>query len=134
MMENVEKTMKEDRQKQDKKQFRYNTPYSYDVLDDFGVQLIGKILTFELANNKIVTGKLKGYGQFDVLLTDSRTGQDFILMKHAIVSVQGAFHQRKEENSTDKNELNKEILKHYAHPTTNSFISSLSLSKKGRLA
>jgi hypothetical protein len=72
MMENVEKTMKEDRQKQDKEQFRYNTPYGYDVLDDFGVQLIGKILTFELANNKIVTGKLKGYGQFDVLLTDSR--------------------------------------------------------------
>jgi len=95
MMENVEKTMKEDRQKQDKKQFRYNTPYSYDVLDDFGVQLIGKILTFELANNKIVTGKLKGYGQFDVLLTDSRTGQDFILMKHAIVSVQGGLSPTK---------------------------------------
>jgi len=68
---------------------RYRTPYGYGVLDNFGVQLIGKILTFELANNKIVTGKLKGYGQFDVLLTDSRTGQDFILMKHAIVSVQG---------------------------------------------
>jgi len=89
MMENLEKTMKEDRQKHDKEQFRYNTPYGYDVLDDFGVQLIGKILTFELANNKIVTGKLKGYGQFDVLLTDSRTGQDFILMKHAIVSIHG---------------------------------------------
>ena len=68
---------------------RYRTPYGYGVLDNFGVQLIGKILTFELANNKIVTGKLKGYGQFDVLLTDSRTGQDFILMKHAIFSIHG---------------------------------------------
>jgi len=75
--------------KEDKAKARYVTPYGYGVLDNFGVQLIGKILTFELANNKIVTGKLKGYGQFDVLLTDSRTGQDFILMKHAIVSVQG---------------------------------------------
>jgi len=89
MIENVEKTTKEDRQKRDKGQFRYSTPYGYGVLDSFGAQLVGKLLTFELMNNKTVTGKLKGYGQFDIMVTDSRTGQDYIIMKHAIVSVQG---------------------------------------------
>jgi len=89
MMENVEKTTKEDRQKQDKMPARYNTPYGYGVLDNFGAQLVGKLLTFELMNNRTVTGKLKGYGQFDIMVTDSRTGQDYIIMKHAIVSVQG---------------------------------------------
>jgi len=89
MMENVEKTTKEDRQKQDRMPARYNTPYGYGVLDNFGAQLVGKLLTFELMNNKTVTGKLKGYGQFDIMITDSRTGQDYIIMKHAIISVQG---------------------------------------------
>ena len=89
MMENVEKTTKEDRQKQDKMPARYNTPYGYGVLDNFGAQLVGRLLTFELMNNRTVTGKLKGYGQFDIMVTDSRTGQDYIIMKHAIVSVQG---------------------------------------------
>jgi len=89
MMENVEKTTKEDKQKQDRMPARYNTPYGYGVLDNFGAQLVGKLLTFELMNNKTVTGKLKGYGQFDIMVTDSRTGQDYIIMKHAIVSVQG---------------------------------------------
>jgi sRNA-binding regulator protein Hfq len=89
MLENVEKTMKEDMQKQERKPARYNTPYGYGVLDNFGAQLVGRLLTFELVNNKMVTGKLKGYGQFDIMVTDSRTGQDNIVMKHAIVSVQG---------------------------------------------
>jgi sRNA-binding regulator protein Hfq len=75
--------------KEDKAKARYVTPYGYGVLDNFGAQLVGKLLTFELVNNKTVTGKLKGYGQFDVMVTDSRTGQDLIIMKHAIVSVQG---------------------------------------------
>jgi len=87
MMENVENTPKEDRQKQDRMPARYNTPYGYGVLDNFGTQLIGKLLTFELMNNRTVTGKLKGYGQFDVIVTDTRTGQDLIIMKHAIVLV-----------------------------------------------
>lgn len=89
MMENVEKTTKEDKQKQDRMPARYNTPYGYGVLDNFGAHLVGKLLTFELVNNKTVSGKLKGYGQFDIMITDSRTGQDYIIMKHAIVSVQG---------------------------------------------
>jgi len=89
MMENVEKTTKEDKQKHDRMPARYNTPYCYGVLDNFGTQLVGKLLTFELVNNKTVTGKLKGYGQFDIMVTDSRTGQDYIIMKHAITTVQG---------------------------------------------
>jgi sRNA-binding regulator protein Hfq len=83
MME-AQETHKEDRAKA-----RYVTPYGYGVLDNFGAQLVGKLLTFELMNNKTVSGKLKGYGQFDVIVTDTRTGQDLIIMKHAIVSVQG---------------------------------------------
>jgi len=75
--------------KEDKTKARYVTPYGYGVLDNLGAQLVGKLLTFELVNNKTVTGKLKGYGQFDIMVTDSRTGQDYIIMKHAIVSVQG---------------------------------------------
>jgi len=88
-MENMEKTTKEDKQKQDRMPARYNTPYGYNVLDNFGAHLVGKLLTFELVNNKTVSGKLKGYGQFDIMVTDSRTGQDLIIMKHAIISVQG---------------------------------------------
>jgi len=75
--------------KEDKAKARYVTPYGYGVLDNFGAQLVGKLLTFELMNNRTVTGKLKGYGQFDIMVTDSRTGQDYIIMKHAIVSIQG---------------------------------------------
>jgi len=75
--------------KEDKTKARYVTPYGYGVLDNFGAHLVGKLLTIELMNNKTVSGKLKGYGQFDIMITDSRTGQDIIIMKHAIVSVQG---------------------------------------------
>jgi len=88
-MENVEKTTKEDKQKQDRMLNRYNIPYGYGVLDNFGAHLVGRLLTIELMNNKTVSGKLKGYGQFDIMITDSRTGQDLIIMKHAIVSIQG---------------------------------------------
>ena len=75
--------------KEDKAKARYVTPYGYGVLDNFGAQLVGRLLTFELMNNRTVTGKLKGYGQFDIMVTDSRTGQDLIFTKHAILSVQG---------------------------------------------
>jgi len=98
MMENVEKITKEEREKQDRGQFRYNTPYGYGVLDNFGAQLVGRLLTFELVNNKMVTRKLKGYRQFDVMVTDSRTGQDCIIMKHAIITIQGDLNAK--QNST----------------------------------
>ena len=84
--------------KEDKTKTRYVTPYGYGVLDNFGAQLVGRLLTFELMNNKTVTGKLKGYGQFDIMVTDSRTGQDLIVMKHAIVSVHGDLSSK--SNST----------------------------------
>jgi len=83
MME-AQETHKEDRAKA-----RYVTPYGYGVLDNFGAHLVGRLLTFELTNNRTVTGKLKGYGQFDIMVTDSRTGQDLIIMKHAITTIQG---------------------------------------------
>jgi len=89
MMDNVEKTTKEDKQKLNRMPARYNTPYGYGVLDNFGSHLVGRLLNFELMNNRTVTGKLKGYGQFDIMVTDSRTGQDLIFTKHAILSVQG---------------------------------------------
>jgi len=98
MMENMEKTTKEDKQKQDRMPNRYNTPYGYGVLDNFGAHLVGRLLTIELMNNKTVSGKLKGYGQFDIMITDSRTGQDLIIMKHAIISVQGDLSSK--SNST----------------------------------
>ena len=84
--------------KEDKAKARYVTPYGYGVLDNFGAQLVGRLLTFELMNNRTVTGKLKGYGQFDIMITDSRTGQDLIIMKHAIISVQGDLSSK--SNST----------------------------------
>ena len=62
--------------KEDEAKARYVTPYGYGVLDNFGAHLVGKLLTIELMNNKTVSGKLKGYGQFDIMITDSRTGQD----------------------------------------------------------
>jgi len=89
MME-AESTQKQEG-KEERGQGRCRTPHGYGVLDNFGAHLIGRLLTFELVNNKMVTGKLKAYGQFDVIVTDSRTGQDLILMKHAITTIQGDF-------------------------------------------
>ena len=68
--------------------FRYQTIYPGQI-DNFGKQLIGKILTLELVNNKMITGKLVSFGQYDIILMDSRTGQNVLVFKHAIVSVQG---------------------------------------------
>jgi len=82
--------------KEERGQGRYRTPYGYGILDNFGSHLIGRLLTFELVNNKMVTGKLKAYGQFDVIVTDTRTGQDLIIMKHAITTIQGDFSPKKE--------------------------------------
>jgi len=44
MMENMEKTTREDKQKQDRMPNRYNTPYGYGVLDKFGAHLVGRLL------------------------------------------------------------------------------------------
>ena len=74
--------------------FRYQTIYPGQI-DNFGKQLIGRILTLELVNNKTMTGKLVSFGQYDIILIDSRTGQSILVMKHAIISVQGDFATRK---------------------------------------
>ena len=68
--------------------FRYQTIYPGQI-DNFGKQLIGRILTLELVNNKTITGKLVSFGQYDIIIMDSRTGQNVLVMKHAIVTVQG---------------------------------------------
>jgi sRNA-binding regulator protein Hfq len=68
--------------------FRYQTIYPGQI-DNFGKQLIGRILTLELVNNKTMTGKLVSFGQYDIIMMDSRTGQSVLVMKHAIVTVQG---------------------------------------------
>ncbi|MEM3192855.1 MAG: hypothetical protein QXU98_07615 [Candidatus Parvarchaeota archaeon] len=68
--------------------FRYQTIYP-NAIDNFGKHLIGRLLTLELANNKTITGKLKSFGQFDVIITETKTGQDILVFKHAIVSVYG---------------------------------------------
>ena len=74
--------------------FRYQTIYPGQI-DNFGKQLIGKMLTLELVNNKTLTGKLISFGQYDIILIDSKTGQNILVMKHAIVSVQGDLAARK---------------------------------------
>jgi sRNA-binding regulator protein Hfq len=44
----------------------------------------------------MITGKLRSFGQFDVMIIDQRTGQSIIIMKHAILTVQGDLEPRKE--------------------------------------
>ncbi|MEM3859392.1 MAG: hypothetical protein QW478_08290 [Candidatus Micrarchaeaceae archaeon] len=68
--------------------FRYQTIYP-NAIDNFGKHLIGRLLTLELANNKTLTGKLKSFGQFDVIITETKTGHDILVFKHAIMTVQG---------------------------------------------
>lgn len=68
---------------------RFQSLWGMNHLDNLDRNLIGRILTFELINNRTYTGKLKALGMYDLVLTDSRTGQDIILMKAAVVTVQG---------------------------------------------
>ncbi|MEM4091042.1 MAG: hypothetical protein QXQ46_09970 [Thermoplasmatales archaeon] len=68
--------------------YRYQTIYP-NAIDNFGKHLLGRLLTLELTNNKTVTGKLKSFGQFDVIITETKSGQDILVFKHAIVSVYG---------------------------------------------
>ena len=74
--------------------FRYQTIYPGQI-DNFGKQLLGRLLTLELVNNKTITGKLVSFGQYDIIMMDSRTGQSVLIMKHAIVSVQGDLSSKK---------------------------------------
>ncbi len=74
---------------------RFQTIYGATI-DNFGKHLIGRTLSFELTNNKTITGKLKSFGQFDVVITDSRTGQDVIVFKHAIITATGDLSPRRD--------------------------------------
>jgi sRNA-binding regulator protein Hfq len=74
---------------------RFQTIYRGQI-DNFGKHLIGKVLSVELTNGKMITGKLRSFGQFDVMIIDQRTGQSIIIMKHAILTVQGDLEPRKE--------------------------------------
>ncbi len=76
--------------------YRFQTIYGREI-DNFGKHLIGKVLSVELTNGKIITGKLRSFGQFDVMIIDQRTGQSIIIMKHAILTIQGDLEPRKEE-------------------------------------
>ena len=66
---------------------RHKIQYENRDLDNFGNHLIRKILTFELMNNRLETYKLKGYGQFYIMIGDSRRGQDIILIMQGIISI-----------------------------------------------
>ncbi len=76
-------------QTNDKMSLRFKTIHGMGHMDNLDSVLIGKILTIELANNKSITGKLKALGIYDLVLTDSKTGQDILVMKSAIMTVQG---------------------------------------------
>lgn len=71
--------------------FKYVTIHGPGHLDNLDKTLIGGILSFELSNGKIITGKLTGLGMYDIVVVDSRTGQSIIIMKSAIITVQGDF-------------------------------------------
>jgi len=75
--------------------YRYKTIYS-GAIDNFGKHLIGRLLSIELSNNKTITGKLRSFGQYDVIITDSRTGQDILIMKSSIITVQGDLSPNRE--------------------------------------
>jgi len=72
-----------------KQGIRYRTLYGPGILDNFGAHLIGRTLSIKLVNNEIVTGRMTGYGMYDIAVLDQRTGQILIIMKSAIITVQG---------------------------------------------
>jgi small nuclear ribonucleoprotein (snRNP)-like protein len=79
-----------------KQDYRYVSIWGVSHVDNFDKNLIGRILTFKLTDNTLLVGKLKGFGMYDILVTDSKTGRDFIIMKSAIISIEGDFSVKKE--------------------------------------
>lgn len=67
---------------------RYLTIFP-NTIDNLGKHLIGNLLSIEMINNKTITGKLKSFGQYDIMITDSTTGQDIIIMKTGILTIRG---------------------------------------------
>jgi len=73
----------------DKMNMKYRTIHGTGHLDNLDSILIGRILTIETVNNKVITGKLKALGMYDLVITDSKTGQDVIIMKSSIMTIHG---------------------------------------------
>ena len=57
--------------------FRYQTIFPGQI-DNFGKQLIRRISSFEPINNETMTGKLISFGQYDIVVTDGRIGQNIL--------------------------------------------------------
>ncbi|MEM3490205.1 MAG: hypothetical protein QXO75_11210 [Nitrososphaerota archaeon] len=74
---------------------RYITQFGNGHLDCLDAGLIGRQFSIELINNRTLTGRLRFVGQYDLILTDSRTGQDVLVFKHAVISIQGDLAPRK---------------------------------------
>jgi hypothetical protein len=78
-----------DMHNENKAKLRFKTIHGPGHADNLDAILIGKILSFELINNRTIAGKLKALGMYDIVITDSRTGQDILIMKSAIITIQG---------------------------------------------
>lgn len=75
--------------------FRYRTIYNGSI-DNLGKHLLNRQLSFKLLDNTTVSGKLVSFGQYDIVVIDQRTGQHVLIMKSAIVTVQGDLMPKKE--------------------------------------
>ncbi|MCL5874259.1 MAG: hypothetical protein M1161_02835 [Candidatus Thermoplasmatota archaeon] len=75
--------------------FRYETIYNGSI-DNLGKHLLNRQLSFKLLDNTVVTGKMISFGQYDIVVIDSKTGQYILIMKTSIVTVQGDLSPKKE--------------------------------------
>ena len=75
--------------------FRYMTIYSGSI-DNLGKHLLNRQLSFKLTDNSVITGKMISFGMYDIVVTDSKSGQHVLVMKSAIVTVHGDLAPKKE--------------------------------------
>ncbi|MEM0134840.1 MAG: hypothetical protein QXU18_06370 [Thermoplasmatales archaeon] len=68
---------------------RYISQFGDGHMDCLDAGLIGHQVTIELINGRIISGKLKFIGQYDLILMDGRTGWDILVMKHAVLTITG---------------------------------------------
>ncbi|MEM3191408.1 MAG: hypothetical protein QW292_04805 [Candidatus Parvarchaeota archaeon] len=68
---------------------RYITQFGDGHIDCLDANLIGRQVAIELVNGRIISGKLRYLGQYDLILMDSRTGWDVLIMKHAVLTITG---------------------------------------------
>ncbi|MEM4091069.1 MAG: hypothetical protein QXQ46_10105 [Thermoplasmatales archaeon] len=74
---------------------RYVTQFGDGHMDCLDASLIGRQITVELISGRIISGKLKYLGQFDLILMDNRTGWDILIMKHGILTILGDLTPKK---------------------------------------